>query len=253
MNAKLFTAGLLIAVGLSVPSFAQGVVGAANPMNANALTSGPTDLGSALAGFTGLGAVPYGNSSAAANFTVPGDINRSTAEIIKSSGEAIRNTSEAMINVEAARELYLDNAYKTAEVFWERRRLWSENAAAERGAPLSSEQLRQIAKVNAPSRLGALQLSGTGEINWPAALLRPEFEESRKTLEELFATRTVSNTGIGSTTEVAATRVANGMQEQLLAEIDDMTPNEYMAAKSFLRSLKYETRFMPGLEGVARR
>jgi hypothetical protein len=43
------------------------------------------------------------------------------------------------------------------------------------------------------------------------------------------------------------------MQERLRSQIDELTPNEYVGAKNFLRSLAYEARFMPGVEGVARR
>jgi hypothetical protein len=99
-----------------------------------------------------------------------------------------------------------------------------------------------------------LQLSPTnGQINWPAGLLRPEYDALRSTVEELFANRTPSNSGVGSTTEVAVSRITSVMQDDLKAQIRQMTANEYIAAKNFLRSLAYEARFMPGAENVARR
>jgi hypothetical protein len=82
-------------------------------------------------------------------------------------------------------------------------------------------------------------------------LLRPEYNELRSALEDVFANRTPSNSGVGSSTEVAATRITAVIQDDLKSQIREMTPNEYIAAKNFLRSLAYEARFMPGAEQVA--
>ena len=179
---------------------------------------------------------------------------RGAASIIRSTGEAVRNGSEAAVNLEVAKSQYLKNNYDAAKTFWEKRLLWAENSVLRRGSPLSSEQLRQMARDAAPDRLSVLQLSPTtGEINWPAGLLRPEFDGFRERAERIFANRTISNSGVGSTSEVAVSRLTSDMEEDLRAQIDVMTPSEYIASKSFLRSLAYEARFMPGVEGVAER
>jgi hypothetical protein len=186
--------------------------------------------------------------------TAFGDALQGAGELFRGAGEAIRNTSEAAINIETAKSQNLRNNYEASKTFWEKRLLWSENTAYHRGRPLSSEQLRQIARDAAPARLSVIQLSpATGEINWPAGLLRPEFDDLRAKLEEVFANRTVSNSGIGSSTEVVVTRLTNSMQQDLKAKLREMTTNEYIVAKSFLRSLAYEARFMPGAEHVAQR
>ena len=104
-------------------------------------------------------------------------------------------------------------------------------------------------------RLTALQLSpATGEINCGALKERPAIRRPESFCKlALFANRTVSNSGVGSETESAVARLTNVMQDGLRSQIDGMTANEYVAAKNFLRSLAFEARFMPGMEGVARR
>jgi hypothetical protein len=189
-----------------------------------------------------------------ASSTALGDALRGSGELVRSVGDAVRNGSVAAVNIEAAKSQYLKNSYDASKTFWDKKLLWAENSAYHRGRPLSSEQLRQIARDAAPGRLGVMQLSpATGAINWPAGLLRPEYDALRGRLELLFANRTVSNSGVGSSTEVAVARMTNWMQEHLKTQINEMTTNEYIAAKSFLRSLAYEARFMPGAEHVARR
>ena len=183
--------------------------------------------------------------------TALGDALSGSGELVRSIGDAVRNGSEAAVNIEAAKSQYLKNNYDASKTFWDKKLLWTENSAYFRGRPLSSEQLRQIARDAAPQRLGAMQLSQTGAINWPAGLLRAEYDDLRGRIENLFANRTVSNIGVGSTTEVAVTRLTDSMAADLKSQISDMTPNEYIAAKNFLRSLAYETRFLPGAEQVA--
>jgi hypothetical protein len=188
-----------------------------------------------------------------ASSTALGDMFQGGSQVIRSTGEAIRNGSIAAINLEQAKSQYLRNNYEATKVFWERRVLAKEMSAQMRGKPLTSEQIRQIARDAAPDRLSSLQLSPTGQIQWPEALIRPEFDKFRAELDRIFASRTVANSGVGSSTETAIARLTGTMRRDLKARINDMPINEYMVAKTFLQSLAYEARFLPGLEGVAQR
>jgi hypothetical protein len=186
--------------------------------------------------------------------TALGDMFQGGSEVIRSTGEAVRNGSVAAINLQQARSQYLRNNYEATKLFWERRLLAKEMSAQMRGEPLTSEQIRQMARDAAPDRLSSLQLSPTsGQIQWPEALLRPEFDKLRPELERTFANRTVANSGVGSSSETAITRLTKTMQRDLKAKIKEMPISEYMVAKNFLRSLAYEARFLPGLEGMAQR
>jgi hypothetical protein len=263
MNGRLFTAAFLLVIGAS--SVASAQMGARRP-DGNGVNqrlerqrARNENVSIALAqrapfsAYDGWGDYGYYHSYRPAS-TAMGDVMRGAAEGIRATGEAVRNGSEAAVNLEVARKLAVENNYEATQTYWEKRRLWDENSAYMRGAPLSQEQLRQIARDAAPQRLSMLQLHPmTGDITWPAALLRPEFDRFRTQVEDLFANRNDSNTGIGSTTESAVVRLTRAMQAGLQNQIEELTPNEYITAKSFLRSLAYETRFMPTVEGIAQR
>jgi hypothetical protein len=186
--------------------------------------------------------------------TALGDALRGTSEVIKSSGEAARNGAISAVYAQQAHSQSLRNNYEASKVFWEKRLLWKQKSAELRGTPLTSEQIRAMARDLAPERLSSFQLSPTtNEIRWPAALARPEFDELRLQMEMVFGARTIANSGVGSTSESQITRLAKAMQNDLRLHKDDMPLNEYVFAKNFLRSLVYEARFVPGLEDVAQR
>jgi hypothetical protein len=223
MKASLFTAALVLAGALS----------------AQAVAEVPAEY-------------YYGYRSASS--TALGDMFRGGSEVIRSTGEAVRNGSVAAVNIERAKSQYLRNNYEATKTFWEKRLLWKEKSAQLRGQPLTSDQIRKIARDAAPDRLSSLQLSPTtGEINWPEALMRSEFDKLRPEVEKIFVNRTLANSGVDSSSETAVAKLTKSMHLDLKAQIKEMTTNEYIVAKSFLRSLAYEARFMPGLEGVAQR
>ncbi len=223
MKARLLTASLLFAGALSADAFAQ--------------VPGEYYYG-------------YRNSPA----TALGDALRGGSEVIRSAGDAARNGSIAAVYYQQAQSQYLRNNYEATKVFWEKRLLWKTKWAELRGQPLTSEQIRWMARDAAPDRLSTFQLSpATGEIRWPAALLRPEYDTFRSEVERVFANRTIANSGVGSTSESKIARLTKAIEDNLKAEKASMPINEYVFAKSFLRSLVYEARFVPGLENVAQR
>jgi hypothetical protein len=238
MNCKLFSIAFMFAASLSAVASAEGPAsGSLAPFHGGAVGAAYADYG-----YTPLSS------------TAMGDLLRGSAAGIRAVGEAVRNGSEANVNNQAALKRAIENDYEATQTYYEKQRLWAEHAAYRRGNPLSQEQLKQLARDGAPSRLSIMQLSPvSGEVNWPAALLRPEFDALRTKVEDVMANRTVTNSGVGSTAEVAVSRLTNRMQDGLKAQIDEMSTNEYISAKNFLRSLAYETRFTPGVEGIARR
>ena len=186
--------------------------------------------------------------------TVLGDALRGSSELIRSGGEAARNGAISAVYAQQARTQYLRNNYEASKTFWEKRLLWKEKSAEFRGPPLTSEQIRWMARDLAPDRLSTFQLSPTtGEISWPAALLHPEFDALRSQVEKAFAERTIANSGVGSTSESQIARLTKAIEHDLKAQKAGMPINEYVFAKSFLRSLVYEARSVPGLENVAQR
>jgi hypothetical protein len=275
MNAKIVSAALALTFGLAVATEAADApqqnnkgelqFNGANPAPAN--DSARRDRRSAARDLLGVNVGSFApfSSNGYDNFdtfgygyhhssTAGGDYLRGSAQVISATGEAVKDVSEALVNREVARDLAIDNSYKFVETYWDTRRLWKDERNYERGQPLSSDQLVQISRDAAPDRLSPRDLNPTtNEISWPAALRRTEFAPLRALVQDKFSGRTVSNTGMGSETEAAITHLAKAMQAELQAQLPTMTTNEYIVAKSFLRSLPYETRFMPAVEGLASR
>lgn len=280
MNAKVFSAALALSFGLvaaieaaDAPQADARGNNAANAQNNNELQFNGADFNASGArqdrsaarellgvnvgsfapfasnGYDDFDTFGYGYHHSS---TAGGDYLRGGAQVISATGQAVKNLSEAMVNAQVARDLSIDNNYKYAETYWKGRRMWKDERNYERGQPLSADQLVQISRAAAPERLTRHELNpNNNNINWPAALRRPEFDTLRALVQDKFDGRTVSNTGIGSETEGAVTRLAKAMQAELQAQLPTMTTNEYIVAKSFLRSLPYETRFMPAIEGLA--
>lgn len=275
MNAKIFSAALALTFGLAVATQAADAPqqnnkgelqfngadrAAANDNGRQARRSAARNLlGVNVGSFAPFSSNGYDNVDTFGDgyhhaSTAGGDILRGRAQVISATGQAVKNVSEALVNREVARDLAIDNSYKFVETYWDTRRLWKDERNYERGQPLSSDQLVQISRDAAPDRLSPRDVNPTtNEINWPAALRRPEFAPLRALVQDRFNGRTVSNTGIGSETEAAITQLAKAMQGELQAQLPTMTTNEYIVAKGFLRSLPYETRFMPAVQGLASR
>jgi hypothetical protein len=284
MNAKILSAAFALSLGLVVAiqaadapqanarvnnganarqnnngelQFNGANLGLANNGARNGRSSARDLLGGNAGSFAPFSSSPYdsfGGYGSGRASTAAGDFLQGRAQVISATGQAVKNISEGLVNREVARDLAIDNNYKYAETYWHARRMWKDERNYERGQPLSSDQLVQLSRDAAPERLSVRDLNPTtNEINWPAALLREEFAPLRAEIQTRFVSRTVSNTGLGSETEATVTQLAKAMQAELQAQLPTMTADEYIVAKSFLRSLPYETRFMPAVEGIASR
>jgi len=177
-----------------------------------------------------------------------------SANLTRAQGERNYLDSMAMINIEEARGLYMDNMKKNVVTYFEKRKLNTEYRNAERGPQRSASEMAQMARDASPRRLTSYQLEVfSGRINWPDVLQSTEFDASRSKLNDLFAERDVEAAGLGTKNHREVTRVARQMEEELKENIKTFSPSEYAAAKSFIQSLSYESRFIPGVEGIASR
>ena len=129
--------------------------------------------------------------------------------------------------------------------FFEGRRINQEYRELEqaRRPSLTHEQRVALAKQMEPKRLDQGQLDrASADIRWPVALLRPEFQAQRRTIEHA-----VDNAA-GQTTLVAPGDVlivlANieAMEQELRLHIHGMNSQSYVEAKRFLRSLGHEIK-----------
>lgn len=162
-------------------------------------------------------------------------------------------TARAIRELQEARALAIDNHQQAVQNWYankEKNRIYR----AMKEQRLSPGQISRISQSNRPERLTTAQYDpASGEIQWPAALLTPAFDGHRAAVDRAFASRDGQDQGADSMFQFRVRRTADRMIERLQDNIDDFSPNEYLAARSFLRSLKYEALSAGNPEALARR
>jgi hypothetical protein len=186
----------------------------------------------------------FGTAAAAAGFA--------EAEVIRSQGEFNRNTAQAEVSHEQARELNIDNRYRSVSAYFDIREKNREMRNRERGLPATEEDLIRYNQSRIPDRLSAADLDRQiGEIHWPALLMRPEFDEHRARLSELFYDRGYYNSGLASSNYVEVKAEAERMLNTLQTLVYEVDPQAYLHAKKFVVGLSYEARFVASAGDLA--
>ena len=209
-----------------------GVICASGPcVYAQILPEEPTDTSEVAPFFGDVGGTQNGAS------TYEEGAQRGFADIVRSAGANRLLTSEAMKNVEDARRSYIDNRLKATQNYFDIKRMNDEYRASKRFEPLSFEGYVRLARAQAPERLSVSQLDPfTGAIEWPAILREPAYAEDRKLIESLYIQRANDVASNKREIQVACDNLLTALQ----ADIDLYEPTDYMRAKRFLESLRYE-------------
>jgi hypothetical protein len=163
---------------------------------------------------------------------------RGMADVIRSAGHAELARSEAAIRYEEARSQFFENRQKSAETYYHLQRLRRDYVEDFRWRP-TSEQLFRLAKEQLPDRLSASQLDPlTGTIQWPLLLREDAFAAEREVLEAVFAERADGIVNVRQFQEVR--EATDRMHEILRTMIRDVPSQEYLGAREFIQSLRYE-------------
>ena len=167
----------------------------------------------------------------------------------------------------------VQNELVATRAFWEKRRLRQHYLELERQRHMLTQQdverlrehqqsLRQVMAINyeiaadrarrqAPGRAEVSDVNPVnGVIHWPASLRGPRFAHSRNRLESIFAQRAYyGEEAWDASLEIP--QLTRSMRQDLKSMIRDLPSSEYVAAKSFLNKLEYESRFPPAASGLA--
>ena len=174
---------------------------------------------------------------------------------------------------------YADQAVQNelieARAFWEKRRLRQQYLDEQRERHMMTQHdverlrehqqsLRQVmaikyeiaadrARRQAPGRPDTRNVNPvSGDIHWPASLRGPRFAVSRYRLETIFAQRArYDEEAWDASLEIP--QITRSMREDLKSMIRDLPSSEYVAAKTFLNKLEYESRFPAAGSGLAAR
>jgi len=199
-------------------------------------------------GYGGYGNIMSHSSTAAEGFL------RGRASVIRAAGEFNYTTSLALINIEEARSRYIDNRAKWTDTYFAMRKTNQAYREATRGYRPTQEVLNRISQEASPDRLKASQLDPSlRTIFWPALLSRTEFDALRPQLDQLFAVQRPNNSGLGTENYREIMALSGEMRAVLDSMINQLHPDEYLAARRFIDSLAYEARFPAGQQAVVTR
>jgi hypothetical protein len=223
--------------------FAQGVAQSTRPQQSSSSTQVYyPSMPSYSPGYGGVGWGFPGQAGTAASSYMYG-----LSSVIQAAGSANLMNSAAANNWEAAYSADLDNRMKATNTYFEMRRVNRQSREEERGPRPTSEELARYARDAAPKRLTPRQLDPvSGEVAWPGILQEQQYSKSRETIDRMFAEREASGGGVGASGYRQLHDAIEQMRTQLISNIKNYHPQNYMDARRFLDSLDYESRFVTG-------
>lgn len=173
--------------------------------------------------------------------TLQGDILRGQAERIEAEGRAALDTSTAAINAQTARAMSLDNHVRTAETFFEARRINRINRAYEAGPRPTLDQVIRMASAGLPPRPTALQLDrSTGDISWPRLLRDPTYASLTSRLQRYFHDRSARGGSLDFTVAEECHATFAELIALMRANVRRYPSGEYGAARTFIDGLERE-------------
>lgn len=182
----------------------------------------------------GWGYGNYGGGTAAGNYM------QGAAQVIRAQGQYNEDTSKAMINYEEARTKYIDNRKKWTETYFAMKEQNQAKTAEkhERGRH-SSEALATASRSSVPRGLSHEAFDPiTGQLQWPEALMAPEYAQPREQIEQLLQVHATT----GAANSVQIQQAVQSLNQMLKSNIQNLPANDYIAARKFLDSLAYTVR-----------
>ena len=168
---------------------------------------------------------------------------RGWAALATGIGQGNYLNSLARINNEEARTKYMKNRQLAVETYFHIRQ--SSDAAREAMRPerLSTDQYVALARKEAPDRLSSQQYDTTlGRLHWPAALAGDEFAVERDALDQAFRSRSPGDVGPGTDFYAQVRQLTASMESILKANVSQLDPAQYVAAKKFIQGVAYESQ-----------
>jgi len=187
----------------------------------------------------------YGGNGAGS--TVAGSFLAGSAMVTRSAGQFTLNASQAAKNYQDAYQHSLQNQKLRVSTYFDIRRMYA-SYRAERNMQHSvptEEQVVGFNKSRLPQPLSPSEFDPAhGVLQWPSVLRNKQFDSDRHQLEGLFtqASEDPHSAGLGTDNYRQIRRAIGNLHDNLHSHIDDYTPNEYISANKFLKSLDYQAR-----------
>jgi hypothetical protein len=199
----------------------------------------------------------YGGGFGGAGSTAFGSAMLGIGAATYAAGSYNLNTSMAAKNYQDAYQHWIENQKLRTQTYFDMRRMnASYRAEQEMQRPHATpEEIEQFNRERMPTQLSANEFDpGRGVIEWPGLLNRPEFNDGRARLENLFveAAADPHGSGLGTQNFRDIQDAVNEMSDKLHSEIAKFKPDEYIPASKFLKSLAFQAR-MPGADALAKK
>lgn len=177
---------------------------------------------------------PYGAQTAYGNAA------RAQADMIAAQGQAQVAAAKAAKANEEARAQYLENKARYEQIRREQRAATEARKAKELAERKERAAARPPAKVSDRyDRLPLDQLDHTtGEIQWPDALLKPDYEEDRTTVEKALVRQ--AQDGPSERTARIIQDASDRMKKTVSSQLNELGFEEYSRLRQFLGSLSVE-------------
>ena len=196
-------------------------------------------------GYGGAGSTPMGSFllGSAAYTSALGQFNMYSGQAAKSYQDAYQH--------------YIENDKLRVQTYFDERRMnASYRAEQEMQHPHATpDEIAAFNQARLPAHLSPNAFDPAhGVFEWPPLLTRSEFDENRAQLEGLFTQGAGDphGSGLGTQNYRDIQHAVGAMSDKLHSEIKDFSPDEYIAASKFLKSLAYEAR-TPANDAVAKK
>src|SRR5262245_57533141 len=177
---------------------------------------------------------------------------RGYGALATSIGQANYFDSLARINNEEARAKYMKNRVLAAQTYFKMREYNTVAREAMRPDRLTTEEYVALAKREAPDRLTHQQYDTMlGRLHWPVALMADQFAAERDGLDRAFRTRSPGDVGPNTAFYAEVRQLTSSMEATLKANISQLEPAQYVAAKKFLMGVSYEAQQPMEVRGLA--
>ncbi len=177
------------------------------------------------------------------------------AAAISAVGRALRHAAVAAETLEDAKAKNLANRKLGVQTYWQIREVYEQEASRRRRLVPNLDKIGRMNAWSHSKRPTLIQMDPiSGTIAWPKVFQGTEFAQRTNALEELFRTRTVSNSGPGSPLAEEVARLTEDLRATLREKTTQgtVTCQEHRLAKGLLNALKEEARFPPPRNREAR-
>lgn len=206
----------------------------------------PNDAAVAAAGPRAVGGAGGGGGAGGLrgplfSTTAQGDMLQGQAALVEAQGSYVLDTSKAAINAQTARAMSLDNHLRTAETFFEARRINRINRAYEAGPRVTLDQVIRMASAGLPPRPTNLQLDqATGDISWPRLLRDPTYANLTSRIQRHFHDRSARGGSLDFTAAEDCDAAFGELAGRMRDNVRRHPSGEYGAARTFIEGLKRE-------------